>query len=592
MKNKIKKILTYLNKVPLYVSVPITFLLIAFIYYLSNYDTPKPIEVNYTAFMEMIENEEVKEVKLDLNASSLTFVDHQDVLYKTPNPRAQDFKQSLLEQGLLVEEPSKLGNSIRNSIVMVLQILLFVGLLVYLQKTSATGNFKFHLEPEFPTTTFGDIAGNEEAKKDLLHKIHSLVEPSSYLSVGATVPKGILLTGPPGTGKTLMAQALAGESKIPLFSLSGSDFVEIYVGVGAKRIRELFKKAREHAPCIIFIDELDAIGGSRSMDGGGGESEREQTLNALLVEMTKTNNLLVIGATNREDMLDAALIRPGRFDNKVTMNNPNKEDRLKIIRKHLENKKISSCVSVTYLAKKTFGLSGADIASLINEAAILCARGNREVLEKKDFDSALIKIITKGYSVTTKQDERERTITAWHEAGHALVTRLLTTKEITEVSIVPTTSGVGGYTMSHSDKENFITKSEIIKEIQILYAGRAAEEIEAKDAELVTTGASNDILRATALIKNTISKYGMGERGLIDSTQFTDGETQLIEEAVKLSRKLYKETLLLLYKNKELLEKIAHQLLEKEVLTTEDLEKIFQDLEKVATTKEIENILL
>ncbi|MGL4362972.1 MAG: AAA family ATPase [Cellulosilyticaceae bacterium] len=569
----------------------------------------RPRELDYPTFVKILEMDNVAKVIIDSRNSSFLLTDKQDQKYRVPHPETPEFKISLLNKGIEVSELSLYKDIIKpNKTLFIVALLVLLAIVVAIlgcfgffkgaldfdfddddenidydsnnsrstskTKTKTRNKIKSHFKPEFPDVTLNDIAGNEEAKRDLKHKIHSLIEPELYENVGAILPKGILLTGPPGTGKTLMAKALAGESGVPFFSLSGSDFVEMYVGVGAKRIRNLFAAAEEHGPSIIFIDEIDAIGGART--GRPGESEREQTLNALLVEMNKVEDVIVIAATNRPDMLDDALVRPGRFDSKVTMNNPSKEDRFKIIVKHFENKKISSDVDIRQLVKKTMGFSGAAIASIINEAAISCALNGREILEKQDFDVAYVKTLTKGYQVQEVQDERSKIITAWHEAGHTLCTKLLTNKEITEVSIIPTTSGVGGYTMSHSERENYHTKQDLINEVKVLYAGRAAEEIASKSIQLVTTGASNDIKRATQLIKDCIGIYGLGESGMLDLGQFNKGESRLMDEAVTIAQTLYNETLELLREKENLLKVISNELLENETLSGDDITTIIE----------------
>lgn len=574
MKSKLKAILEYLSKVPCTVTIPIIIINTIFLVFLFKVDQPKPTEITYTAFMEMVDEHKIEEIKMDFSAANFKFEDTEGNLYETSNPKSQGFKLLLLKKGVKVIEAKSMQANVATLVMTLAQAAIMGGVILYVYKSTNKQATKFSLEPEYPSTTLDDIAGNEEAKTDLKNKIKCLANPEMYKKVGAIPSKGILLTGPPGTGKTLMAKALAGESQLPFFSMSGSDFVELYVGVGARRIRDLFKAANEHAPCIVFIDELDAVGGARN--GQGNDSEREQTLNALLVEMNKADGVIVIAATNRVDMLDAALIRPGRFDDKIVMAPPSKEDRKRIILKHLENKKIADDVEVEMLAKKTLGWPGADIASLINGAAQLCAYDQREIISKEDIDTAYTKILTKGYRTSAKQEEQERLITAWHEAGHALCIKLLTNQEVSEVSIIPTTSGAGGYTMSLPDKENLFTKKDILDQIQVMYAGRAAEHLVTKREDMVTTGASNDIQRATQLIQELIGKYGMGDNGLINLGMFTNGEEMLLEEAITLSKKLYTETYTLLSNHVDMLQDIADLLLEKEVINDIELSNITQ----------------
>ena len=392
------------------------------------------------------------------------------------------------------------------------------------------------------TVTLSKIAGYETTKKSMQFMVECLKKPEKLTAVGAKMPSGILLYGPPGTGKTLFAQAVAGESGVPFYSVSGSDFMEKFVGVGAQRVRDLFAKARQSTPCIVFIDEIDAVGKSR--DGNTNE-ERQQTLNQLLVEMadaaSSNSGIMVMAATNSIESLDAALTRPGRFDRKIAVPLPDMDDRLEILQLHARNKKISADVDMSKIAQMTAGMSGADLATLINEAAIQAVYHGRDMIASEDLDIALFQMITGGEKSEIANPEDLR-IVAYHEAGHAVVTKILTNDEIPQVSIIGSTSGALGYTMRYTAKDSHLmTKKQIEARIQSLYGGRAAEELLFGSHDNVTTGASDDLKRATKLIRDYFSVYGMGE-----DTIYTDGTADINAKGRELANRLYKETIDLL----------------------------------------------
>ena len=435
--------------------------------------------------------------------------------------------------------------------------------------------------------TFADVQGIDELKPDLYRLVDCLKNPKKYEELGARMPKGLVLYGPPGTGKTLTAKALAGESGVPFLSICGSDFVEKYVGVGASRVRELYKKARSCAPCIVFIDEIDAIGGGR---GDSNNSEKDQTINALLAELDGfkgSDNVLTICATNRLDILDPALLRAGRFDLKLAVGLPDKEGREAILKLHSKNKKLNETVSIPALAKKTIGFSGAELENLLNESALTAAANNKGFIDNEDIENAFFKIIMDGNKKPRKEVDEDTYLTAWHEAGHTLATKLLTKDGVPTVTIIQSTSGAGGVTFMAPDEKNLPSKKYLRSKIKVSYAGRAAEELFLGNPDDITTGASQDIKQATSVIKSYIGAYGMGNKGLLDIKQLT-AQYDILDEASELSNELYKETLDLLRENYDKLKALADALVAKETLYEDDIDAILGivKLEKAESSKE------
>ena len=436
--------------------------------------------------------------------------------------------------------------------------------------------------------TFADVQGIDELKPDLYRLVDCLKNPKKYEELGARMPKGMVLYGPPGTGKTLTAKALAGEAGVPFLSICGSDFVEKYVGVGASRVRELYKKARSCAPCIVFIDEIDAIGGGR---GDSNNSEKDQTINALLAELDgfkTSDSVLTICATNRLDILDPALLRAGRFDLKLAVGLPDREGREAILKLHSKNKKLNESVSIPALAKKTIGFSGAELENLLNESALTAAANNKKFIDSEDIENAFFKIIMDGNKKPRKEVDEDTYLTAWHEAGHTLATKLLTKDGVPTVTIIQSTSGAGGVTFMAPDEKNLPSKKYLRNKIKIDYAGRAAEELYLGNSDDITTGASQDIKQATSVIKSYIGAYGMGSKGLIDIKQLT-AQYDIVEEAAELSNVLYEETLALLRENYDKLKALADALVAKETLYEEDIDKILGIYkEEISLDKEAE----
>ena len=433
-------------------------------------------------------------------------------------------------------------------------------------------------EPIRSSITFADIAGYEQIKRSMQFLVVCLKDPQRLDEIGAKIPTGIMLYGPPGTGKTLFGHAIAGEAQVPFFYVAASSFVEKFVGVGAQRVRELFALAKKNQPCVLFLDEIDAIGNNRS---DGSNEERQQTLNQLLVEISNLsmgkNQVLLMAATNRLEMLDAALLRPGRFDRKIAVPLPTSEDRLAILQLTCRKKKVNHEVNLKRLAMMTEGMAGADLTALLNEAAIQAVYHQHDDITQEDVDIALFHALTGGekLEVTDKEDQR---VIAYHEAGHALATKLLTEKEVSQVSIIGSTSGPIGLTMQYSSKDvNLISKRDLETELKVLYAGRAAEECYFGNSEDITTGASNDLKQASRLIREYLTTYGMGKDSVLNMAEFSrQPDGRLMEEAKELAHRIYQETVVFLQENRSTLDRIVEALLEEKVLDTEKLNKVIQ----------------
>lgn len=430
---------------------------------------------------------------------------------------------------------------------------------------------------EIPKVRFSDVEGIEDLKNDISKLVDCLKNPNKYKAIGARIPKGVILYGPPGTGKTLLAKALAGEAGVPFFSAVGSDFVEKYVGVGASRVRDLYKKARKNAPCIVFIDEIDAVASQR---GNGENSERDQTINALLAELDgfdESKSIITVCATNRLDMLDSAFKRAGRFDLQLAVGLPDKKGRLNILKIHGKNKKFSDEVNLETIASKTYGFSGAELETLLNESALIAVGKEKEYIENDDIDDAYFKLIMKGNKKKREEITEMNRIVAWHESGHTLATKLLTDDSVPSVTIIGSSSGAGGVTMRQPKTDNQLQSKEYLENlIKVMYGGRAAEELYFKSNSKITTGASQDIKQATSIIKDYITSYGMGDKGMLDLSQFQKDFKNEVEEASILSKKLYEETLSLFKKNSKLLGNLAERLLDEETLEEQEIDKIIK----------------
>ena len=443
--------------------------------------------------------------------------------------------------------------------------------------------------------TFKDVAGIDEEKEELEEVVEFLKNPKKFTDMGARIPKGVLLVGQPGTGKTLLAKAVAGEAGVPFFFISGSDFVEMYVGVGASRVRDLFQEAKRNAPCIIFIDEIDAVGRQRGAGIGGGHDEREQTLNQMLVEMdgfSANEGVIVLAATNRPDVLDKALLRPGRFDRQIVVPAPDVKAREQILAVHSKKKTFADDVDMKLIAKNTSGFVGADLENLLNEAALLAARQDHKAIEQKDIEDAMVKVTMGPEKRTRVRSDKEKRLVAYHEGGHAVVSKFLSTQDpVHEISIIPR-GMAGGYTMYRpSEDKSFISKTEMEEQIISLLGGRVAEEIAIGD---ISTGASNDIERATAIAKSMITKYGMNERlgtvtygsesqevflgrDLAQEKTYSEETAAIIDEEIKkMIATSYQRAKELLEQNRDKLDAVAKVLIEREKITEEEFNQVFE----------------
>ena len=463
--------------------------------------------------------------------------------------------------------------------------------------------------PDDKKVTFQNVAGLQEEKEDLVEVVDFLKAPQKYTNVGARIPKGVLLVGPPGTGKTLLAKAVAGEAGVPFFSISGSDFVEMFVGVGASRVRDLFEEGKRHAPCIIFIDEIDAVARQRGTGMGGGHDEREQTLNQLLVEMDGfgvNEGIIVMAATNRVDILDPAILRPGRFDRKVAVGRPDVKGREEILQVHAKDKPLGEDVDLHQIAQTTAGFTGADLENLLNEAAIIAAKDGRSYVKQKDIKGAFIKVGIGAEKRSKVISDKEKRITAYHEAGHAILFHVLPDMEpVYTISIIPTGMGAAGYTMPLPENdEMFNTKGKMQQDITTLLGGRVAEEIIFQD---ITTGASNDIKRATSIARNMVMKYGMSEqiglisygndddevfigRDLAHTRSYSEEVAKEIDSEIhRIIEECHKKAKEIIMEYQSVLHRCAKLLLEKEKIHREEFEALFTEESSQGENTDIQN---
>lgn len=564
-------------------------------------------QITYDVFLSMLDDGNVQNVKIYSN--EITFepaVQNENAVYEVSYSVVRTDDYNLIERldkaGVTFEEIDEGGSVIVQTILSYGIMIVAFYLLMMLIMKSATksggvmgvgkSNAKMYVQTE-TGVTFKDVAGQEEAKESLSEMVDFLEKPEKYLQIGAKLPRGALLVGPPGTGKTLLARAVAGEAKVPFFSLSGSDFVELYVGVGASRVRDLFKRANAMAPCIIFIDEIDAIGRSRDTRHSGGDSEREQTLNQLLSEMDgfdTSKGIVVLAATNRPEVLDKALLRPGRFDRRVTVSKPDLQGRIDTLKVHSKDVKMDQTVNLRELALATAGAVGADLANIINEAALLAVRNRRDFVSQADLLGS-VEVVFAGKEKKEKLlSPKEKEIVAYHEVGHALVSALQkNTLPIQRITIVPRTGGALGYVWQVPEEEKHLeSKKELEEEIVICLAGRAAEELK---FDSVTSGAANDIEKATSIARTMITMYGMSDKfGMVQlesvTGQYLDNrrvlncssetETKVDTEVKNMIKASYEKAIKLLKKNMTTLDAIASVLYEKENLTGDEFMKLYE----------------
>ena len=569
-------------------------------------------EITYTEFLDMVEDETISSVEIEGNQLNITpkakISENTELTYYTYKLESNDRVVERLEEAGIKNVTGVTPDTTVSIIIELISIILPLAIIWiamgFLMRRMGGGGVmgvgkskaKVYIQKE-TGILFKDVAGQDEAKESLQEMVDFLHNPEKYTAIGAKLPKGALLVGPPGTGKTLLAKAVAGEAKVPFFSLSGSDFVEMFVGVGASRVRDLFEEAKKNAPCIVFIDEIDAIGKRRDTHFGGND-EREQTLNQLLAEMDgfETNKaILVLGATNRPEVLDQALLRPGRFDRRVIVDRPDLKGRVDVLKVHAKNVHLDETVNLEEIALATSGAVGSDLANMINEAAILAVKHGRKAVSQKDLFEAVEVVLVGKEKKDRVMKPEERKIVSYHEVGHALVNALQKDAEpVQKITIVPRTMGALGYVLQVPEEEKYLnTKKEIEAMIVGFLGGRAAEEIV---FDTVTTGAANDIQQATRITRAMITQYGMSDKfGMMGlesrESMYLDNGTRLNcseqmaaevdQEIMRILRESYEEAKRLLMENREALDKIAEYLIEKETITGKEFMKIFREVKGI-----------
>ena len=560
-------------------------------------------EIEYSEFVRQIKAEEVASMNVDGNAVNFTTKNGTKarVIIPSLETMQEDIGKEINEQmseGKLEQKAHESAiswvaiSNILSTVIIIAFMIFFLG------RRGSGGGFtksSAKLVDGRNGVTFKDMAGADEAKQELEEVVEFLKNPAKYTALGARIPKGVLLVGPPGTGKTLLAKAVAGEANVPFFQMSGSNFVELYVGVGASRVRNLFQQAEKSKPCIVFIDEIDAVGRQRGAGMGGGNDEREQTLNQLLVEMdgfSDNEGIIIIAATNRPDVLDPALLRPGRFDRQVVVSIPDLKGREAILHVHSKNKPLAADVDLEEIARATTGYSGANLENLMNEAAILAATRNHVTITRRDIEDANVKVMMGNENRSRKVKDEEKRLTAFHEAGHAVITKLVSKdSHVHKVSIMPR-GRAGGFTMSVPEMDtSYHSRKGMLEDIMVMLGGRAAEELTMDD---ISTGASNDLQRATGMARQMVIKYGMSKsvglvsydsgnevflgRDLAQAKPYSEKTAADIDDEIKgILTEQYERTKQILSDNMPVLEKVANKLLEKETIDGEEFNACFED---------------
>ena len=591
-KNKLNKILLGVLIVILLVVLSV----ISYFIFFKDKDTTEDKEIAYTELIKKISDGEIEKVEMTVGSTTAKIKQKNIEDEKTvilPNTQAFiELIQEKVAEGNdieLIQNPENIVLKISEKLFALLPTIMIIVMFILIVKLQGLGEKGkvYDAETTKEKIKFDDVAGLDEEKQEMIEIVQFLKEPKKFNEMGAKVPKGVLLYGKPGTGKTLIAKAIAGEANVPFISMSGSEFIEMFAGLGASRVRKLFEKARKVAPCIVFIDEIDAIGSRRS-SGSGAETENNQTLNQLLVEMDgfdTEETIIVLAATNRPEMLDTALLRPGRFDRQITINVPDKRGREEILKIHSKNKKLAENVKLETIAEDTAGLTGAELANILNEAAILATINEHEVIEQEDIEEAFKKV-TIGLQKTSRvYSEKDKKITAYHEAGHAVVSRYLETQEpVKEISIIPR-GMAGGYTMNKTNEDkNYISKTEMEERLIVLMAGRAAEKIIIND---ISTGASNDFEVATKIAIDMVTVYGMSdvvgtisinpERDPYELQLLGEKYTDVIGAEVKiLLDTAYSKAQKIIIEHMDKLHIVAKTLLEQETINENEFEEIFK----------------
>jgi len=575
--------------------------------YFSLLQESKVKEIKYSEFVSLVEKNQIEEVTIAEEKRTIDGVLRDGTIFKTYAPEDPQLINKLLARDVVVDSKPPPEPTWWSYLVSFLPTLFLLGVMFFLMQQMQGGGSrvmsfgksraKLHTE-EKTKVTFDDVAGAEEAKQDLEEVVEFLKQPKKFLDLGARIPKGVLLYGPPGTGKTLLARAVAGEAGVPFFSISGSDFVEMFVGVGASRVRDLFEQAKKMAPCIIFIDEIDAVGRQRGAGLGGGHDEREQTLNQLLVEMDgfgANEGIVVLAGTNRPDVLDPALLRPGRFDRQIVVDKPDLKGRKAILEVHIKGKPVEENVKIEVLARKTPGFTGADLFNLVNEAALLAARRAKKRITMSEFEEATERVIAGPERKSRLISEKEKQIVAHHEGGHALVAKMLDNADpVHKISIIPR-GGALGYVLQLPVEDRYlITKSEILDRIIVMLGGRVAEHLIFNE---ISTGAQNDLERATDLARRMVCEYGMSDkigpivlgkgqgevflgRDFTRNRNYSEEVANLIDNEIKrIVEGCYEKAKKILLENKEKLEEIAKLLLEKETIEGDELENILKNFQ-------------